>query len=307
VPDLEDGAEGEYLTDRLTDEALEFLDAHSTRPFLLYLAYYSVHTPIQAKPELEARYESGDPAVLAEGQDFDTEHGRARTRLRQGDPGYAGMVESVDQNVGRLLTRLDELGLADNTVVIFMSDNGGLSTLAGDRMGPTANVPLRAGKGWLYEGGIRTPLIVRWPTTGLAGAECHVPVTSTDFYPTMLEMAGLSLRPDQHMDGESLVPLMKGGPELERTAIYFHFPHYHGSGNRPSGAVRMGDFKLVEWFEDGALELYHLGDDPGERRNLVDDLPRIREDLRSRLASWRVQVGARMPTDPSGSSRQGEG
>lgn len=297
VPGLEDGAEGEYLTDRLTDEALGFIDSSGSQPFLLYLAYYSVHTPIQAKPELEAQYQPLDPATPMEGSEFETEHGWARTRLKQGHPGYAGMVESVDQNVGRVLNRLEALGLTENTVVVFMSDNGGLSTLAGDRLGPTANVPLRAGKGWLYEGGIRTPLIIRWPGVGVSGTECRVPVLSTDFYPTMLEMAGLPLRPDQHQDGESLVPLLRGGQELERTALYFHFPHYHGSGNRPSGAVRMGDFKLLEWFEDGSVELYHLGDDPGERRNLAEELPRMTEDLGSRLASWRLRVGARMPRE----------
>jgi arylsulfatase A-like enzyme len=300
VPDLEDGAEEEYLTDRLTDEALGFIDSHTTQPFLLFLAYYSVHTPIQARPDLEAKYEARGPEIPVEGSEFEIEHGRARTRLKQGHPGYAGMVESVDQNVGRVLKRLEESGLAENTVVVFMSDNGGLSTLAGDRMGPTANVPLRAGKGWLYEGGIRTPLIIRWPGMGEIGETCETPVISTDFYPTMLEMANLSLRPAQHIDGESLVPLLKGARDLDRTALYFHFPHYHGSGNRPSGAVRMGDFKLVEWFEDRSVELYHLGDDPGERRNLVEELPRITEDLRSRLASWRLQVGAQMP-------RQGRG
>jgi arylsulfatase A-like enzyme len=306
VPGLEGGEEGEYLTDRLTDEALAFIGANGNRPFLLYFAYYSVHTPIQAKPELEAKY-AARGGGLDESVPFETEHGRARTRLRQDHPAYAGMVESVDESVGRMLSRLEELGISENTIVFFMSDNGGLSTVSGERVGPTSNVPLRAGKGWLYEGGIRVPLLVRWPGRAEAGIVSDAPVLSTDFYPTILQMAGLPARPEQHLDGRSLVPLLSGAGELDREALHFHFPHYHGSGNRPSGAIRVGDLKLVEWFEDGVVELYDLAQDPGEREDLAPARPGLARDLHGRLEAWRLEVGAQMPQqDPDSPKGDGE-
>ena len=174
-------------------------------------------------------------------------------------------------SVGRVMGKLVALGLERNTIVIFMSDNGGLSTVG--REGPTCNLPLRAGKGWLYEGGIREPMLMKWPGVVKAGSVCREPVTSTDFYPTMLEMAGLAAKPEQHVDGVSLVPLLKGEGAPKREAMYWHYPHYHGSGNRPSGAVRAGDYKLIEWYEDGQVELYHLKDDLGEQNDLAAKLP----------------------------------
>lgn len=306
VPGLEGGEEGEYLTDRLTAEALSFLDAHAGRPFLLYLAHFAVHTPIQSKEELEARYTARrDSLPPSEGPAEEEEHGRARTRLVQDDPAYGGMVQSVDESVGRILGRLDELGLTDDTIVIFMSDNGGLSTVAGDRTGPTANVPLRAGKGWLYEGGIRVPMIVRWPGRVAAGSECDVPVQSVDFFPTMVEMVHASgatapaSEPPRPLDGASLVPLLTGSGGFSREALYWHFPHYHGSGNRPSGAIRLGRWKLIEWYEDGSVELYDLETDPGEREDRSARDPQVARDLLERLRAWRARMDARMPrSDP---------
>ena len=304
VPGLEDGEEGEYLTDRLTDEALAFLDQKKEEPFLLYLSHFAVHTPIQSKEDLTSRYAAradsmagADPMAREATPEFETEHERSRTRLIQDDAAYAGMVQSVDESVGRILGRLEELGLGENTIVIFMSDNGGLSTLAGERVGPTSNLPLRAGKGWLYEGGIRTPMIIRWPGRVAPGQTCDVPVQSTDFFPTMAEMAGAQPTPAGPLDGASLVPLLDGGDALGRDALFWHFPHYHGSGNRPSGAVRMGRWKLVEWFEDGAVELYDLGTDPGERVDLSGAEPGRASDLLARLRSWRSEVGANMPRE----------
>jgi arylsulfatase A-like enzyme len=203
------------------------------------------------------------------------------------------MVQSVDESVGRVMKKLEEMGAADNTVVIFMSDNGGLSTVP--REAPTCNLPLRAGKGWLYEGGIREPMIIKWPGVVKWGSVCSEPVTSTDFYPTMLEMAGLPLIPKQHVDGVSLVPLLKKEGKLNRKAIYWHYPHYHGSGNRPSGAVRAGDYKLIEWYEDNSVELYNLRDDMGERHDLVKEMPEKAAELRSVLSRWRRQMKAKMP------------
>jgi arylsulfatase A-like enzyme len=300
VPGLEGGTAGEYLTDRLTDEAIGFLEDRGDEPFLLYLAHYAVHTPIESKEDLTAHYHAKLTAQPPhEGPETVEEHEWAFTRQIQDNPAYAGMIQSVDEGVGRILQKLEDLGIADHTIVVFMSDNGGLSTLAASRNAPTANVPLRAGKGWLYEGGIREPLIVRWPGIVDPGSICSEPVTSMDFFPTMLEMAGLSLRPDLHIDGESLTPLLRQSGTLGRDELYWHFPHYHGSGNRPSGAIRVRDHKLIEWFEDGAVELYDLSSDLGETVDLSERMPESARELRAKLHAWREAVAANMPrTDP---------
>jgi arylsulfatase A-like enzyme len=295
VPDLEGGSDGEYLTDRLTDESLKFIEAGKDRPFLLYLSHYAVHMPIQSKKELEDKYKNKlKETGPGEGAAFKAE-GKSFTKQFQDDAAYAGMIESVDHSVGRVIDKLKELGLADNTIVIFMSDNGGLSTIP-RKWSPTSNLPLRAGKGWYYEGGIREPMIVKWPGVVKAGSVCSEPVTSTDFYPTMLEMAGLKKRPGQHADGVSLVELLKGNGALDREAIYWHSPHYHGSGNRPCGAVRAGDYKLIEWFEDGSTELYNLRDDIAEKNDLAAKMPEKAAKLRKMLVDWRKEVDAQMPT-----------
>jgi arylsulfatase A-like enzyme len=297
VPDLEDGQEGEYLTDRLTDEALKFIDVNKDGPFLLFLSHYAVHTPIQSKKELTEKYEERlTDAPKTEELSHRDEHGWGTTKLKQDNPAYAGMIESTDESVGRVMRRLEELGLEEDTAVIFMSDNGGLSTLAGNKKwAPTASLPLRAGKGWYYEGGIREPMIIKWPGVTKGGAVCTEVVTSTDFYPTMLEMAGLKPRQQQHVDGLSLAGLLKGKGELKRDAVYWHSPHYHGSGNRPCGAVRAGDYKLIEWFEDGSFELYNLKDDLGEQNDLAPEMPQKVAVLKAMLHKWREEVDARMP------------
>jgi arylsulfatase A-like enzyme len=284
--------EGEYLTDRLTEEAVKFIESRRDQPFLLYLAHYAVHTPLESKEELAEKYRA-KAARLPEGPEPRPVYGPYKTRQRQDHAVYAGMVQSVDESVGSVLRKLEELGLEQNTVVIFMSDNGGLSTVA--REGPTCNLPLRAGKGWLYEGGIREPMIVKWPGVVKAGSTCDEPVISTDFYPTMLEMAGLPPKPRQHMDGLSFVPLLRQSGVLDRKAVYWHYPHYHGSGNRPSGAVRVGDYKLIEWYEDSRVELYNLKDDLSERNDLGATMPQKAAELRQMLHAWRGEVGAKMP------------
>ncbi|MHC4736738.1 MAG: sulfatase, partial [Planctomycetota bacterium] len=247
------GRAGEYLTDRLTDEALKFLEGKKDKPFLLYLSHYAVHIPLQAKKDMIEKYKAKAAKRLAKEPRFLPE-GRSKVRQVQDHPVYAGMVESVDESVGRVMKKLEDLGVADNTVVIFMSDNGGLSTAEGL---PTSNLPLRAGKGWLYEGGIREPMIIKWPGVVKPNSVCSEPVTSTDFYPTMLEMADLPLKPKQHVDGVSLVPLLKGKEKLERNAIFWHYPHYGNQGGSPGGAVRAGDYKLIEFYEDNRAELYN--------------------------------------------------
>jgi arylsulfatase A-like enzyme len=297
VPDLEGDPEGAYLTDRLTDVALQFIETNRDRPFFLVLSHYAVHTPLQAQPMAVRRY-AQKAAHLGpdEAENYESER-ESSTKLRQDHPTYAAMVESTDVSVGRILAGLADLGLDGRTVVVFVSDNGGLSTLA--RRGinqATANVPLRAGKGWLYDGGIRVPLIIRWPGGISAGTVVDNPALSMDLFPTILAMAGLPGRPDLHVDGTNLVGAMTGTVDDPHEAQYWHFPHYHGSGNRPGGAVRIGNLKLVEWFEDGSVELYDLAADPGERHDLgqhrPDDVARLQQALRT----WRQEVGANMPT-----------
>ncbi len=297
VPDLEDGKDGEYLTDRLTDEALDFIEANRGQPFFLVMSHYAVHTPLQAKPEASSRFESKATSLPQPSlPEFVAEGPSATTKTRQDHAVYAAMVESSDESVGRILDQLEELGLASNTAVVFVSDNGGLSTLSGERTHmPTANLPLRAGKGWLYEGGIRVPLIIRWPGVVDTAVTIAEPTISTDLYPTLLAIAGLTPEPQQHQDGLSLAPLLTQSGSIDRAAIYWHFPHYHGSGNVPSAAVRAGDFKLIEWLEDGEFELYNLLDDPGETKNLAEELPGKASELRSLLHGWRESMDARMP------------
>ncbi len=302
MPCLEDGSTGEYLTDRLTDEAIRLLEANGDEPFFLYLPYYAVHTPIQVPEKYIPKYEQKARMLgldkqqeFEEGPAFPSEHKkhlRIKRRLLQSDPKYAGMVQNLDENLGRLLQTLEGLGICENTVVFFTSDNGGLTTSEGS---PTCNAPLSEGKGWMYEGGTREPLLVRWPGVITPDSTCTVPVTSTDFYPTMLEMAGLDLMPEQHCDGVSLMPLLTGAGTLEREAIFWHYPHYGNQGGTPGCSVRCGDYKLIEFFEDNRLELYNLREDVSEGHNLAQDLPAITEKLHAMLIEWRESVAARIP------------
>jgi arylsulfatase A-like enzyme len=292
IPTLPDGPAGEYLTDRLTDEALKFLESNRDKPFLLYLAHYAVHNPQQAKPELIEKFKKKLAKITpATGPEFVPE-GQMRERLIQNQPVYAAMVQSLDESVGRILAKIDQLGLASNTVVIFFSDNGGLSTAEG---APTSNAPLRAGKGWPYEGGVREPLLVRWPGVTATNSQCDTPTMSTDFYPTLLDMAGLPQRPSQHRDGRSLAPLLKGGTLGDRS-LFWHYPHYSNQGGGPYGAIRVGDLKLIEWYEDMRVELFNLKHDPEEKRDLSKTEPEQARALRQQLHDWRVSVKAAMPT-----------
>ncbi len=282
LPGLKGGPAGEYLTDRLSDEAEKFIEENKDRPFFLYLPEFAVHLPLEGKQELVAKYET-----------------KLRGSETQNNPIYAAMVESVDQGIGRLMQKLDDLKIADRTVVILTSDNGGLRFEGKNTKPVTSNAPLRAGKGHLYEGGIREPLIVRWPGVVKPGSICHEPMISVDYFPTILEMAGLG-RPRQPVDGVSLVPLLKQAGVPKRDAIYWHYPHYSNQGGPPSGAIRHGEFKLIEFFEDGRVEMYHLKNDPGERHNLAHVDPRLTTTLYSMLQQWRRSVGAVMPgSNPS--------
>ena len=290
-PRLEDGPQGEHLPHRLAEETVNFIEKHQDQPFLAYLSFYSVHTPLQARPDLLEKYERKKKEMQL--QDAWGEEGAQKVRLVQCHPVYAAMVEAMDQAVGQVLAELKTTHLDEQTVVIFMSDNGGLSTAEGH---PTSNLPLRGGKGWLYEGGIREPMIIRWPGTTQAGSTCQEPVISTDFYTTMLEMARLPPLPEQHQDGKSLVPLLQG-KQMDRGALFWHYPHYGNQGGAPGSAIRDGNWKLIEWFEEGGkLELYNLSEDIGETNNLAREHPEIVQKLHNELTTWRKKVGARFPT-----------
>jgi arylsulfatase A-like enzyme len=293
MPNLSDGPTGEYLNERLTDEALKCLDhaANNKKPFLLYFSHYAVHTPLQAKPEVVEKYKAKAAKLDATRERFLPDHGR-QVRQVQDHPVYGAMVESLDDSVGRVMARLKELNLETNTIVIFTSDNGGLSTAEGS---PTANLPLRAGKGWAYEGGVREPLLVKWPGVIAPGSVSHAPTISADFYPTLLQLLGLPARPEQHSDGASIVPALKGGALPERP-LFWHYPHYSNQGGAPHGSVRLGDFKLIEWYEDMSVELYDLKNDLGERHNLAKANSAKAAALTQLLHDWRKQVNAQMPT-----------
>ncbi|MDH5602645.1 MAG: sulfatase [Cyclobacteriaceae bacterium] len=293
-PKLTDGPEGEYLTDRLTNESVRFMKENKDNPFFLYLAFYTVHTPIQpSKRHLEKFLKKaetldnqGDPEKLSEHDGC--------TVSRQVNPEYASMVYAMDENVGKLLAVLDSLGLTENTTVIFTSDNGGLSTLPPYRDAPTSVMPLRAGKGWCYEGGIRVPLLIR-QGKGQAGQISDVPVISMDFYPTILEMTHLPAMPDQHKDGLSLVPLLRGKQQLDRESLFWHFPHYHGSTWKPGAAIREGDWKLITFYEEDKTELYNLQTDLGENIEVSDKYPGIVTDLLQKLQQHQSETGAMLP------------
>jgi arylsulfatase A-like enzyme len=308
IPTLPDGPEGEYLTDRLTGEAIRLIERHAAespeRPFFLNLWHYTVHTPIQAPEPLIAKYREKAAALgldtvepFEEGDWFPCEHKKSKRILRrrvQSDPVYAAMVENLDTNLGRLRAALERTGAWDDTLFVFTSDNGGLATAEGS---PTCNAPLNEGKGWMYEGGTREPLIACWPGVTPPGALCDVPVTSPDLYPTLLEAAGLPPRPEQHVDGVSLAGLLRGErpDSLEMRPIFWHYPHYGNQGGTPGASVRLGVWKLIEFFEDSRRELYYLEDDPGETRDLAAESPERVETLATLLHDWLRDVGARLP------------
>ena len=280
-PNLVNKQKGEYLTDRLGNEAAKFIEAHKDKPFFLYLTHYAVHTPIQAKPELMSKYQM-KPTVD-----------------QQTNAKYAAMIESMDDSVGTVLDTLDRLKLADNTIVVFYSDNGG-------HAGATSNAPLRGSKGMLYEGGIRVPMAVRWPGVAAPGSVCEEPVIGIDLYPTLLEATKTKRPAKAQLDGSSLIPLLKDAEaRLFRPALYWHFPAYlQGSTRRhgpfrttPSGAVRMGDWKLIEYFDDGTLELYNLTKDMGETSNLAKQQPKQTARLHAMLKAWRRATDAPVPTE----------
>ena len=333
------GEKDEYVTDRLTDMALEFMGQSNDKPFFVYLSHFAVHDPIEGRQDLVNKYRDkraklpplNGPAFVLEGNPDDKQplsrdqltklmaqpshrshkvlpQRTIKIKQRQDNVEFAAMVESVDESLGRVLGKLEELGQADNTIVVFYSDNGGMSAgnfgnpkrvVADDKLDvayATSNLPLRGAKGWLYEGGIRVPMIVKWPGKGKTGAVCDEPVISADFYPTLLEMAGLPAKPKQHVDGVSFAAAVKGDP-FERKAIYWHFPHYSNHGMQsPGGAIRLGDYKLLDYFENGSVQLFNLKADLGEQNDLSRTEPKKAAELHAMLKAWRKDVSARMMT-----------
>ena len=277
---------------KLSESAMKFLDEHDAkRPFFMFLGYHEPHTPILEYPDHIAKFRE-KAAKLPAG----TENRRERdgmTRTMQNDAAYASEVAGLDSFVGSVLDKLDRIGLAESTIVIFFSDNGGLSTKSDP--GPTSNEPLRAGKGWLYEGGIRVPLIVRAPGLTKAGTTSNTPVWSPDFYPTLLSLAGLAARPEQHRDGLDLSSVLRGETAPARDTFYWHYPHYHGSTWAPGGTMREGDWKLIEHFDEGSAELFNLKTDLSEKTNLAKTEPQRLQAMQAKLAAWRKETGAYMP------------
>ena len=296
-PKLEPGPAGENLPQRLAKETAQFIEAHQDQPFLAYLSFYSVHAPIQTSQD---RWEKFRKKAIAQGTPKKrfVMDGPLPVRQIQDCPIYGGMIEAMDDAVGIVLDKLDELGLAQNTIVCFTSDNGGVSS--GDAFA-SSMLPLRGGKGRQWEGGIREPFYVRYPKWVKAGGECDVPVHGIDFYPTLLELAGVDVPAEQHVDGRSFVSLLRG--EADRTIaerdLFWHYPHYGNQGGDPSSIIRHSHFKLIHYYEDGHDELYDLNADPGEQHEVIADHEDRARTMRQRLDAWLAEVGAQIPEPDS--------
>lgn len=294
-PFLENPREEQYLTERLTDDSIKLIENRDPeKPFLLYFCYYNVHTPIQPHKQKIDYYNKKAEKMFSGSTPIIQEAGfESVTRARQDNPSLATMVAAVDDSVGKLMQTLREQNIMENTIVMFFSDNGGLSTFpAGRGFGPTSNAPLRAGKGWLYEGGVREPLIIKAPNLP-KGKVNSTKVISMDLFPTLLDLAGLPLEPQHHVDGKSLVPVMQGKSEAHHDALYFYYPHYHGSNWKPGASIVAGDWKLIQFYHWDEIHLYNLSQDPGESQNVAEAHPEKVEALKKKLNSWLKQSKAR--------------
>ncbi|WP_182869061.1 sulfatase [Rhodopirellula sp. JC639] len=289
-PVLESGPDGESLPIRLAQETVRYINDHKSDPFFAMLSFYSVHGPVQTRKTLWEKYRKLAPP-LPEGQQRFRVDRTLPVRQVQDHPVYAGMVETVDDAVGMVLDALDANGLTDNTIVVFTSDNGGVSS--GDAF-CTSNLPLRGGKGRQWEGGIREPFYIRYPALVPAGSSDETPVTGADLYPTLLDLCGLPLRPTQHQDGVSLKPLLTGGTLPDRP-LYWHYPHYGNQGGEPHAIIRQDDWKLIHYYEDGRNELYHLATDPGEQSDVSRTQPARAAAMWQQLDTWLNDVGAKRP------------
>jgi arylsulfatase A-like enzyme len=289
-PQMKDSPSGDHLPDRLARDTASFIAANKDKPFFAYLSFYSVHTPLIGRPDLVKKYKAKAEKVA--GKEFSEVPGEIagkkvqKYRALQKHAVYAAMVEAMDQAVGKVLKQLEASGVADNTIVIFTSDNGGLSTSEGM---PTSNLPLRGGKGWIYEGGIREPWIIRYPGVTKAGAVSEEAICSIDLYPTVMEASGIETK--HTIDGVDLAPALKNG-SLDRDALYWHYPHYSNQGGPPGGAIRVGDYKLVEHYEDGKIMLFDLENDIGEKNDLAVKFPDRAAKMRAKLHQWYHSVDA---------------
>lgn len=338
--------EGDYYTDKLTDAAIDFIERNKDRPFFVHLEHFSVHDPIQGRKDLVQKYEKklatlphqkGPDYILEpnpDGPAISTDKLKAleandsRTSLqservwwvkqKQDNVEFAGMVEAMDESLGRIRAKLKELRLEENTIIIFTSDNGGMAASNQSHLTrasrkilnskfASSNLPLRGAKGWNYEGGIRVPLIVHWPGKTQPNTTSQAIVTGTDYYPTLLEMLDLPALPDQHKDGRSFVPALKA-ENYERGPIYWHFPHYSNHGfQSPNGAIRSGRHKLIEYYENGTIQLFDLENDIGERNDLAESKPKIAQKLKKMLHDWRDEVDAKMPYPKTATSKPAPG
>ncbi|TWU06174.1 sulfatase [Stieleria varia] len=338
--------QGDYFTDKLTDAAIDFIQRNRDRPFYVHLEHFSVHDPIQGRKDLVQKYKSklakmqqpagpgyilepnpDGPAITTgklralETDDTSTTHQRERVwwvKQQQDNVEFAAMVEATDESLGRIRSKLQELNLDENTIIIFTSDNGGMSAsnqYVGinharemlDSRFASSNLPLRGGKGWNYEGGVRVPLIVHWPGKTQPNSTSHAIVTGTDYYPTLLEMLDLPALPQQHVDGKCFVAALNA-KDYDRGPIYWHFPHYSNHGYQsPGGAIRFGKYKLLEYYENGTIQLFDLEDDIGERNNLAASQPEIAGKLTKMLHNWREEVDAKMPYPKTTTSKPAPG
>ena len=299
-PQMEvESPEGEHLPARLARDTAEFIEAYKGQPFLAYLSFYSVHTPLQGRPDLVEKYKAR-AAEIAGGEFADEEQvfgdKPRQVRVLQKHAVYAAMVEAMDEAVGTVLDQLEASGVADNTIVVFTSDNGGLSTSEGS---PTSNQPLRGGKGWVYEGGIREPWIIRYPGVTEPGSVSEELICSIDLFPTVAAAAGIEI--DHLVDGIDLAPALSGG-KLDRQSLYWHYPHYSNQGGIPGGAIREGNYKLFERYEDGRVHLYDLKNDIGEQNDLASEKPELVQEMRKRLHQWYKEVDAKFLQEKDGNT-----
>ena len=294
-PNLPSGPKGESLTQRLASETISFIEQHTDKPFLAYLSFYAVHGPIQTTKPLWSKYREKASKRPASAERFKIDR-TLPVRQVQDNPVYAGLIEDMDTAVGRVLKRLDELGLTGNTIVCFTGDNGGVTS--GDNFS-SSQLPYRGGKGRQWEGGLRVPFYIKAPGVTQPGSVCAAPVIHTDFYPTLLQLAGLPLRPEQHVDGVSLAPLLGGGTIAPRP-LFWHYPHYGNQGGEPSSIIHKDDWKLIHYWEDNRNELYRLTDDVGEQRDLAKQEAARTSALWTELQAWLKGSGAKIPQPYAG-------
>ncbi len=301
TPYLPSKSSDDYLTDRLGDEAEKLIMESGGTPFFMHMCFYQVHIPLMAKTDRIAKYEQKAKSMgldkvraIVKGGHFSSERLKDKhimRRIIQSDPVYAAMIEHLDDNIGKILDAVDRKGIAENTIIVFTSDNGGLSTAEGS---PTCNAPLAEGKGWVYDGGVKVPLAITWPDRITADSNTDAIVCSTDFYPTLLEAAGLQFQPEQHLDGKSFFQALEGKTGIDRGPIFWHYPHYSNQGSEPACSIRKGDWKLIEFF-DGPVELYNLAEDVGENNDLASKYPEIVSELLAELHKWQDEMHAVKP------------